>query len=347
MSTTYERELREYEENISDFWKSIELGMSGLKSKNITHELCTFILKRFDTLVKTYIGIEWELQGSIPTEACKGKAVKFTCADHFDSGSSSCIIGINKNELKSIADKYGLYRLYIDTGNLEFSSSPVEATQYNLENSFVGVNEAVLGVLKLLEEKHSVPVGLFLPNSYVESQGEYVSKHVNISVFIKDPLEKTTQHNPKKWKRSDLINIKYIGGKDEVFLLGGKKRMLVGRIHINVPYNFRLYINLTKYAKGVVREQLQKAVESRTDLLYGFIIKYAHHYYSYENTLSSSELFLSILTYELTQRLKELMSENIELFMEMNEQQYGIQEGPTLVAYIRPHGKPVLVNPVY
>jgi hypothetical protein len=150
-----------------------------------------------------------------------------------------------------------------------------------------------------------------------------------------------------KWKRHSLVDIKYMGGGHEVFLLGDKKRMLVERIHINVPYNFKLYIDLTEYAKKVVREQLQKIAVSRTDSFYLFIIEYAYYYHSYRKNLSLSELFLSILTYGLTYRLKEHISKNIELFIEMNEQQYGIQEGPTLVAYIRPHGKPVLVNPVY
>jgi hypothetical protein len=347
MSTTREKELREYEENISDFWKEIVFNRGGSKSKNILRELCAFILKHSDTLVKLYIGIEWELQGSVPTEECKGKVVRFSSGDYFDTGAPACIIGVDENKLKRIANKHGLYKIYVDAGNIEFSSSPVEATQHNLENSFVRVNEAVLDVLKLLEKSYSIPVGLFLPNSYIESENKYVSKHVNISVFIQDPLEKTIRRNPAKWKKYDLVDTKYVVSQYEIFPLGDKRRILAERIHINVPYNYKLYIDLTEYAKGIIKEQLQKIAVSQTDSFYSFVVEYAYYYHSYEKNLSLSELFLSILTYGLMYRLKNHIAENIELFIEMNEQQYGIQEGPTLIAYIRPHGKPVLMNPIY
>jgi hypothetical protein len=348
MSTTYERELREYEENVSDFWKSIIFNRGGSKAKNVLRELCAFILKRFDTLVKLYIGIEWELQGSIPTKECKGKVVRFSNdGSYFSAGQYDCIIGIDDDELKKIANKHGLYKIYVDAENIEFSSSPVEATQHNLENSFVKVNEAVLDVLKLLEEIHTVPIGLFLPNSYIKSENKYVSKHINISVFIQDPLEKIIRSNPVRWKKYDLVDIKYVVSRRETLPLGYKSRILNERIHINVPYNYRLYIDLTEYVKGIIKEQLRKTAISQTDSFYYFIIEYAYYYYPYRKDFPLSELFLSILTYGLTHELKSHLSKNIELFIGMNEQQYGIQEEPTLIAYIRPHGKPVLVNPVY
>ncbi len=185
-----------------------------------------FVIPKWKAEAVPFIGIEWELQGVLLTEECKGRNLYFYVRSGYEDnfklfetpttiGYDACGLGLSVENYWFLQDEFYLYRVYDDGGNLEISSKPVLLNKLN--EMLRGVNKFLYSYFDKLVKKGLYPFALFLPaTDMIEYQP--VFKHVNVNFVNK----KFVLRNPVSysWKYSKYSE---------------------KRFEIKVPYNFRSY----------------------------------------------------------------------------------------------------------
>ncbi len=204
-----------------------------------------FVVPKWKAEAIPLIGIEWELQGALLTEECKGKKIYFVRTSELPEDDSFmiyrdpydkyyddvCDLRLSK-ESKWLRRRGEFYidRVYADVGNLEITSIPVSLDK--LDKVFKRVNEFLYGYFSELTKKGLYPFALFIPATDKRKESP-VYKHVNVS-FVNRRILKILE-NPTRysvlytWKRAEY---------------GEYEDYSTSRLEVKVPYNFKFYKEL-------------------------------------------------------------------------------------------------------
>lgn len=209
------------------------------------------------------MGIEWELQGSLLTDKCKGNEVEFILEYNTDYAvdvmvdRGICYLYLNL-PIDSImkSHKY-IDRIYDDFWNFEISSAPFVLSEY--ENCIKDINLAIGEIVLGLGKKGLYPFALIMPDTF---GGTKVYKHVNFTWWV--PLNVIyVMETGKMYSNPPSACFK------KAYTLSGIRGLSKGyvpiddeRIHVPVPYIFRNYSELGEYLfKEIILEQIKKYME--------------------------------------------------------------------------------------